>query len=422
MAGKHVNGRRSGASARGVAALLLAVLITGAAVSTGASADAAFRAWIDALWPEAKALGVTRATFDAAFRGVTPDLALPDLELPGQPEKGQAEFTRPPQDYLNRAYLQKLGEQGKVLRTQHAATLARIEREIGVEGSIILAIWGRETAYGAHKPTHYAIRVLATQAYVGKRKELFRKELLYGLKMLEDRIVTVETMRSSWAGAMGLTQFMPTEFYEHTHDLDGDGRADLFGSVPDALASAARQLKGKGWVTGLPWGFEVRLSPAIDCSSEGPMNERPIAEWVKLGLSRVDGRPFPAVTLKHPAYLMSPGGAFGPSFLVTENYKVVRRYNMSDLYATFVGNLADRIAGGGDFATPWRNVAQLSAKSVEEIQGRMQALGYGVDKIDGKVGSNTRFNIGRYQRDNRIAVDCWPSEATLRHMRSLAHR
>lgn len=390
---------------------------------TPAHADPAFERFLAGLWPDAQALGVTRATFDRELKGLSADLTLPDLELPGREKtiaSGQAEFTRPPQDYINRAQLQRLAEQGRALAKTHAAALDRIEREIGVERAAVLAIWGRETAYGAYKPPHDAIRVLATQAWMGRRKDLFRRELVTALLLIEQRRVTRAQMKASWAGAMGLTQFMPSEFIDHGVDLDGDGRVDLFGSVPDALASAARQLKGKGWITGVPWGLEIKLGGGIDCAAEGPTNERPLGDWAKAGIMRANGQPLPVALVAQPAYLMSPGGGLGPSFLVTENYKVIRRYNMSDLYATFVGHLADRIAGGGDFITPWRAITQLRERDVAEIQERLGRLNFVVDKVDGKIGSNTRLNIGLFQRANKLPVDCWPSEAVLAKSRTVS--
>jgi lytic murein transglycosylase len=391
-----------------------------------AQADDGFAAWLAGLREEASRppYNVSRATFDMAFRGVTPDLKLPDLALPGRPppkSSGQAEFIKPPQAYLDRGLLERLGAEGRSLAVKHKSALDRIEAEVGVERAIVLAIWGRETAYGSHKLPHYAIRVLATQAYVGRRKELFRVELLYALKMLEDRIVTVETMRSSWAGAMGLTQFMPSEFYQSARSLDG-GRPDLFNSVPDALTSAAEQLRVKGWVKGLPWGFEVVVPQGADCGLEGPLQARKFSEWAKLGFTRTRGRPLPPEFAGAEAYLMSPGGGHGPAFLVTENYKVIRRYNTSDLYATFVGHLADRIAGGGDFDTRWRDITQIPESDVAAIQRQLQARGLSIDKIDGKVGSNTRMLIGTYQRQNRLPVDCWPSTSLLQHLSAAGTR
>ena len=388
-----------------------------------AHADPAFKAFLETVWPEAKAAGVSRATFDRAFLGVEPDLNLPDLVLAGRSQnnsKGQAEFTRPPQDYVARDQLIRLADQGRALRTKHATTLVEVERQVGVDGPVVLGIWGRETAYGAHRSTHYAVRVLATQAYTGRRQEMFRAELIAALRLLEDRTLTVETMRSSWAGAMGLTQFMPTEFYQSGHDLDGDGKIDLFNSVPDALGSAAKQLKQKGWIKGLAWGFEVRPGATVDCANEGPANQRPIADWMKQGVTRADGQPFPRDRLHQTAYLMSPGGTFGPQFLVTDNFKVLRAYNTSDLYALFVGHLSDRIAGGGDFRTPWAQIKQLAPKDIEEAQRRLKERGYAMDKIDGKIGSNTRWQIGLYQRQAGLPVDCWPTERLLTSLRRVA--
>ena len=211
----------------------------------------------------ASAKGVSRATFDKAFAGVEPDFSIPDLVLPGKrDDKGQAEFTRTPAQYVNAAYLAKLADQGKALLVKHRDALEKIERELGVQRQFVLAIWGRETAFGAHRSPHYAVQVLATQAYAGRRKDMFRNELIHALKLLEDGILTRETMKSSWAGAMGLTQFMPSEYYTLAYDLDGDGRKDIWNSVPDALASAANQLRYRGWVPGQAWAYEVRLPPA----------------------------------------------------------------------------------------------------------------------------------------------------------------
>ena len=403
---------------------LAALVLTLVSDARSASADEAFRSWVADFWPEAEAFGISRKTFDAAFRNVEPDLRLPDLVLPGrkQPPRGQAEFTRPPQAYINKSQLEKLAAAGRALRAEHAETLKQIERKFGVEGHAVLAIWGRETAYGAHQLPHSAIRALATQAYLGRRKDMFRNELLHALKLVDDGIVSLENMRSSWAGAVGLPQLMPSEFHQWAYDLDGDGRTDIWNSIPDALAAIARQLQGKGWVKGQTWGYEVRLSSEVDCSFEGPENARPLSEWIKLGVRRTFDRKFPDGAGDPEAYLMMPGGAYGPAFLVLENYRVIRRYNMSDLYAVFVGHLADRIAGGGDFEAQWLNIQQLPTRDVEEIQRGLKAAGYAIDKIDGKIGSNTRWQIGLYQRANQLKVDCWPTAALLRQIRSAAER
>lgn len=403
------------------ACFALLVSVCGSAAAAGDE----FSTWLEALWPEAQALGVSRATFDTAFRGMQPDLSLPDLALPGREPKadsrGQAEFTRAPGEYLDKPYLENLAAEGRTLLAKHKTALDKIERDIGVDRYSLLAIWGRETAFGNYKLPHDAINVLATEAYIGRRKELFRAEILAALKMLEIGVPRSE-MRSSWAGAVGLTQFMPTEYAPYARDIDGDGKKDIFHSVPDALGSTAAQLKGKGWVPGQTWGYEVRIPATADCGFEGPTQARPIAAWAKLGFVRAGKRAWTAEHMGLEAYLMSPAGAYGPSFLVLENYKVIRRYNTSDLYAVFVGHLADRIAGSGDFETPWGGTGAQKTSVIEEIQKRLQALGYDVEKIDGKVGSNTRKVIGGYQRANKLKVDCWPSDSVLAHVRTQASR
>ncbi|MGZ8391181.1 MAG: lytic murein transglycosylase, partial [Rhodoplanes sp.] len=212
--------------ASAAAAVALAVTALLGAASSASAADAAFQAWLRSLWPEAEQLGVSRATFDAATRGLEPDLSLPDLVIPGRPDappRGQAEFVQTPADYLREATLASLAAQGRKLLDQHRATLLRIEREFGVPPHVVLAIWGRETAFGGYKLPHSAIRVLATQGFYGRRKDLFRNEFLMALKMLEEGHVTLADMRSSWGGAMGLTQFLPSEFYKQGVDFDGDG-------------------------------------------------------------------------------------------------------------------------------------------------------------------------------------------------------
>lgn len=403
---------------------LVAILFGLLMLSSAARADErpTFQQFIAGLWPDAQAAGVSRATFDKAFAGLQPNLKLPDLDLPGKPSdgsKGQAEFTRAPKDYLDTAYLERLAATGRQLAVKHRAELEKIEREIGVDRYSILAIWGRETAFGNHKLPHDAIEVLATLAWTGRRKDLFRTELIEALKMLQSGVARSD-MRASWAGAVGLTQFMPSEYFTHARDLDGDGKKDIFRNVGDALASGAAQLAGKGWVRGQTWGYEVVIPKTSDCGFEGPTQARPISEWQAMGYRRADGQPWGQKYQTVEAYLMSPAGAYGPSFLVFENYKVIRRYNMSDLYAVFVGHLADRIAGEGDFVHAFGGTGAQKTKVIEEIQTRLTKAGYDVEKVDGKVGSNTRKVIGLYQRANGLKVDCWPSDEVLTHIRRTA--
>jgi lytic murein transglycosylase len=405
----------------------LCLVVAVAALSTpglAARPSVDFDAFIASLWPDAKTAGVSRTTFDAAFAGLKPDLSIPDLDLPGRPKvdnRGQAEFTKTAADYLSKPYLEKLGGQGRAFLKDHEAALKRIEKITGVDRYTLVAIWGRETAYGSYHPPKDAVRMLATLAYTGKRKEKFRVELIAALKMLQMGVPRSD-MKSSWAGAMGLTQAMPTEYLKYATDGDGDGKIDIWRSVADALAFTARQLEGKGWARGERWGYEVIVPPRSDCSLEGPPDARPIADWVRMGFRRADGEPFSKNVLQQSAYLMMPGGAYGPAFLAGHNFQVIRLYNTSDLYALFVGNLSDRIRGGGDFVTPWKSFAQPRTATVHDLQARLKELGYPMDKIDGKIGSNTRKQIGRYEKANGLKIDCWPSEAILAHAQSQARQ
>jgi lytic murein transglycosylase len=397
------------------ALILFTLFVVGAPAS---AADAAFQQWLQSTWPEAQALGVSRATFDAAVRGLEPDLSLPDLTIPGKPEQqpAQPEFVQVPSQYLREATFQRLTERGRQLAAQYRDTLTRIERDFGVPGNVVLAIWGRETDYGGENQPHDAIRVLATQAYTGKRKDFFRNEFLHVLKMLQDGVPRRD-LRSSWGGAMGLTQFLPSEFYKYAVDFDGDGKADIWHSVPDALASAAKQLAGKGWRPGEPWAIEVHAPAAVDCTLAEPSHIMPIGEWVKRGYRPAYNRKPTARELAIDASLLLPEGTYGPAFLTSKNYYVLKDYNYSDLYVLFVGHLSERIAGGRPFATPWSKNAQLKTADVESMQQRLTALGLYRDKIDGKAGMLTRSALGAYQKANRLKVDCWPTADVLAHMR-----
>jgi lytic murein transglycosylase len=397
---------------------LLAAALLVSFFAAPAFADAAFQHWLLSTWPEAQRLGVARATFDAAIRGLEPDYSLPDLAIPGRVEKQpqQPEFVQTPAQYLREASFARLAAQGRKLALQYRDTLKRIEQSFGVPGNVVLAIWARETDYGAERQPHDALRVLATQGFVGQRKDFFRNEFLHALKMLQDGVPRSD-LRSSWGGAMGLTQFLPSEFYKYAVDFDGDGRADIWHSVPDALASAAKQLKDKGWRTGEPWAIEVRAPADVDCTIAEPSHLLPIGEWLRRGYVPAYGRRLSANELVIEASLLLPEGTYGPAFLTPKNYYVLKDYNYSDLYVLFVGHLSDRIAGARPFQTPWSKNAQLRTREVELMQQRLSALSLYQDKIDGKAGMLTRAALGAYQKKNGLKVDCWPTAAVLDHMR-----
>ena len=419
-----VTDRRRKPVLRRVIALTAAFLLTGLAsllpAAPAHAGDSAFSTWLAQQWPEAEKMGISRRTFDAVTRNLQPDLSLPDLILSGKPDRdepGQAEFVRTPAEYLSEKSLSRLAAYGRQLQKEHASTLATIEKRFGVPSTMVLAIWGRETDFGRYKLPNNALTALATQAYTGRRKETFLPEFLYAIKMVDDGYVKADNFPASWAGATGLTQFMPSEYYKYAVDLDGDGRANIWGSVPDALASAAKQLAGKGWEKGKHWAYEVRAPKAVDCTIAEPSHTMPLSEWLKRGYVPALGRKPTAAELADPHSLLLPAGIYGPAFLISKNYFVIKDYNFSDLYVLFVGNLHDRIAEGHGFEAKWRTVAQLHTRDLEDMQKRMTELGLYREKIDGKAGMKTRAALGAYQKANNLTLDCWPTNTVLTHMR-----
>lgn len=399
---------------------LISFIIPIAFALTGAparAADAGFANFLASLWPEAKEAGVSRATFDAVTAGLEPDYKLPDLLLPGRPKTGapaQAEFVQVPADYIKEASIEQLAAYGRTLLQQYRPTLAAIEQRFGVPGPVVLAIWGRETDFGRYRLPYDAIRVMATQAYVGRRKDQYRTEFILAMKIIGEGAVTREGMRASWAGATGLTQFLPSEYYKHGVDFDGDGKVDIWHSVPDALASAAQQLVNKGWQAGVRWAYEVRAPASVDCTQGVPEVTKPIGQWLRDGFALARPAKLSASELAEPASLLQPEGIYGPSFLTTKNYFVIKEYNFSDLYVLFVGHLADRMTNPLPFATAWSASKQLRTADVEAMQRGLTRLGYYADKVDGKAGMLTRAALGAYQKAAGIKLDCWPSEAVAR--------
>ncbi len=406
--------------ARRALAAVLWLGLLGAAAGPAHAADAAFQKWLSGIWPEAQQQGVTRATFDRATRDLEPDLSLPDLDLPGRPITGaaQAEFVQTPAEYLKESSFDRLAERGRRLLDQHRATLTRIERQFGVPPGIVLAIWGRETGYGSAKMPYPAIRALATQAYLGRRKDFFRNEFLLALKIVQEGHVSLADMRSSWAGAMGHAQILPSGFYKYAVDLDGDGKRDIWTSVPDALATLANHLATDGWQRGKRWAYEVRVPKGVDCTIAEPSVTRTLGEWVQQGYALAGDRKLSAAEADEKASLLMPAGLYGPAFLTPKNYFVLKDYNFSDLYVLFVGHLGDRIADPAPFERPWGKVTQLKSRDLEAMQKRLSELGVYRDKIDGKAGMLTRSALGAYQKQNGLKVDCWPTAAVLDHMRA----
>lgn len=395
-------------------AMILGAVPVSAFAQSKPDVERQFQRWIAGdLSADARKAGISARTINAAFQGVTLNWSLPDLVPPGSKppknqDQSQAEFSSPGA-YFSEKRLQGLAATGRGLASTHAATLKRIEATYGVPGEIVVAIWGRESGFGRAKLPYSAIEVLATKAFMSTRKEMFREELIAALTMIERGDVKASTMKGSWAGALGQPQFMPTSYLKYAVDFDGDGHPDIWNSVPDSLASIAHYLQQEGWLKGRDWGFEVSIPANVSCAQEGPDLAKPISAWAATGITRISGKAFPPSELKAPGMMLLPAGRFGPEFIVTPNFYVLKEYNNSDLYALFIGNLADRIAyGAGPFQSAWGDVGRMLRSDVLAMQKTLVAKGYDVGNVDGLPGFKTRRSLGDWQAKAAIASTCYP--------------
>ncbi len=394
-----------------LAAFMLA-LCCGLASPAAAATDAQFVAWIKGFWPAARQAGVSSATYNAAFAGITePDADVLRLNVK------QPEFTKSVGEYLASAVSDQRIETGRAMMAKWKPWLERISARFGVEPQIVLAIWGVETSYGAvlenPKIVRSVIRSLATLGYAGGARAKFGQEqLIAALKILEHHDVAPRGLTGSWAGAMGHTQFIPTSFLQYGVDMDGDGHPNIWTSVPDALATTANLLARNGWQRGVTWGYEVELPRGFNLALADEKTWRPVDEWAKLGVRRTGSRPFPRGTDK--AKLILPSGARGPAFLTLPNFDVIKRYNNSTSYALAVGYLADRIVGVPPFRTPWPTDAHpLSRGQIVELQTALNARGFPVGEVDGKVGIGTRDAVRAFQMSVGLPPDGYPTQELL---------
>lgn len=397
-----------------VFSICIGLVAHSAAAQNKTAVEAQFQRWLtQTIWPAARAKGVSRETFETAFAGVRLNWKLPDLIPPGSDAsiprtQRQAEFGAPGK-YFNRGSVNGATSVGRQMARTHASTLRAVERDTGVPGRIILAIWGRESGYGRVAIPHDVFEVLGTKAFMSTRKDYFTGELIAALQIAEAGHAPRGKMKSSWAGALGQPQFMPSNFLEFAVDGNGDGRADIWTSEADTIASIAAYLDRHGWVAGRDWGFEVNVPASVSCTLEGPDQGRSIAEWEAMGITRVSGRPFPDHERQGEGYLMMPAGTNGPAFIVTPNFYVLKDYNTSDLYALFVGHVGDRIQFNvGDFSARWGAVDKMYRSDVAKMQRALERKGHDVGGADGLVGFKTRRSIGRWQESRGKRATCFP--------------
>jgi membrane-bound lytic murein transglycosylase B len=367
-----------------------------------------FPRFVASLWPEAQGRGVSRATFDLAFGGVTVDSEVIGLT------KKQSEFSAPVWSYVASAASPARISRGQEVAARYREMLGAIERFYGVPPGIVLGIWGMETGYGANTGSKDVIRALASLAYVKYRGDFFKDQLLTALEILERREVARANLKGSWAGAMGHTQFMPTSYVRFAADGDGDGRRDIWSSIPDALASTANFLREHGWQPGLPWGMEVVLPEGFDYRNL----RQGFASWSGLGVRRADGGALPRTG---EATLFLPAGVRGPAFLVTANYDVIKKYNSSDAYALGVGHLGDRLTGSGPLRAAWPTADKpLDRNERAEIQRRLLQLRFYEGEVDGRLGSKTREAVRAFQLAQGLTPDGYADLALLKRLRAAA--
>lgn len=374
-----------------------------------AQAPLSFQDWLAGLRAEALAQGIRPATFDRAFARV--QLRDRIIEL----DSSQPEFARQPWQYLDSAVNENRVRNGREKIQQNGALLKRISARAGVPAEILVAFWGIETDFGRETGGFPVVDALTTLAYEGRRAAYFRTELLAALKILDSGDIAPERMSGSWAGAMGMTQFMPTIFLKHAIDEDGDGRRDIWGSLPDVFASTAKFVLANGWRTGERWGEEVTLPADFPYDQAELTISKPVAEWRRLGVRPLGGAELAG---DGNASVLTLAGANGPAFLVRENFRAIMKYNPSTSYALAVALLSDRMTGRPGIQGSWpRHEPALSRDERTELQERLAALGFEPGTADGIVGANTRNAVRRFQKSIGAVPDGFATKTLLERLR-----
>ncbi|MDD0839523.1 lytic murein transglycosylase [Curvibacter sp. HBC61] len=394
-----------------------AVTAAGAATSGTTNGDSeaaqqqALLRWVEAFKPRARAAGISEATLQQALDGVRYRPEVVDAD------RAQPEFNRTVWDYLDRAVSPLRIQQGRAKLRQLQTEAQATEARYGVPATTLFAIWGMESNYGSHYGNLPTIDALATLGLEGRREAWAREQLIAALKILQNGDIPRDRMIGSWAGAMGQTQFLPSVFLAHAVDADGDGHRDIWGSMPDVLASTANFVAHSGWKPGQAWGAEVRLPAGFDPGQRESDFRQSSAQWAAEGVQSIDSQGLP--DLGDGAALFLPAGLRGPAFLVGPNFRTLLRYNNSTHYALAVSLLAQRLAQGPGVLAPWpRDLVALSRSQMRELQTRLNALGFASGQPDGLMGPATREGIRRYQRSLGLPADGYPELGLLERLQA----
>ncbi len=369
---------------------------------------AGFEAWVDAFRQRAASEGIDQATLAEAFDRASYQPRI--LEY----DRSQPEFTRQIWSYLDSAVSAQRVSTGRERLAANRATADQVTQQYGVPGEVIVAIWGIESNYGSNFGDFETIDALSTLGFDGRRQSFARGELMAALKILQNGDIDRDRMRGSWAGAMGHTQFIPSSFLAYAVDEDGDGRRDIWGSIPDVMGSTANYLDASGWQRGQPWGVEVKLPDDFDYSQTELSVRHTAQTWQSRGVTRLDGSPLPSFD---QASVIAPAGAKGPAFLVGHNFRVIMRYNASTSYALAVATLSDRLAGRPGIQGEWpRSEPALSRDRIRRMQQGLNDQGFDVGTPDGLVGPNTRAGLRAYQRSIGVIPDGYPTQSLIQRL------
>ena len=367
-----------------------------------------FDQWLQSLKAEAISNGVRKIIVDQALDGVRPLPRIIELD------RSQPEFTLTLGSYFSKAITPKRIAKGQEMLEKHKALLRQVYEKFGVQPRFIVAFWGLESNFGQYTGVFPVVNALVTLSYDRRRSSFFREQLLAVLQLIDKGHFPVN-VKGSWAGAMGNHQFIPTTYRDFAVDFDGDGKIDLWNSLPDIFASAANYLARAGWQRDQTWGREVRLSGPFDVALTGLQIQKSLREWDSLGVRRVDGRKLPNVMIDG-ASLLLPAGYKGPKFLVYQNYRTTMIWNRSRLYAFAVGHLSDRLLGKAAIQADLGDIHPLARSKVIEIQEKLNKAGFEAGEPDGRVGPITRRAIRRYQARHGLPPDGFPNSQLINHL------
>jgi lytic murein transglycosylase len=368
-----------------------------------------FESWLRNFRQEAAAAGVTKATLSAVLDDMTLDQSIIARD------RRQTFFGQSFVDFRGKLVSRNRIQNGLRQMERHRATFARAEKEYGVPAPVITGFWALESDFGVGMGKLSVLRSLAALAYDCRRGEMFTREFISALKIIDRGDLKPADMIGSWAGELGQTQFLPTHYLAHAVDYDGDGRRDLFSSPADVIGSTAAYLKHLGWRAGEPWLEEVRAPRTLNWAEADLTIQHPRSQWAKWGVTRVDGKPIQADGMQ--ASLLALMGRDGPLFLVYPNFKIYLEWNQSLNYATTVGYLASRYAGGPEMRDIGKDIPSLSLDQAKELQTLLAKRGHDVGRIDGIIGAGTRAAVKKEQLRLGMVADAYPTAELLDRLR-----